>query len=77
MTEAIFRDVVKNVLQVEISDVDENLKFKDMEIWDSMTFMMLIVRTEEAFKITFTDEEIIELDCIKKAREIINRKMAK
>lgn len=70
-----FREVVKNVLQVEISDIDENMKFKDMEIWDSMTFMMLIVRTEEAFNITFTDEEIIELDCIKKAKEIINRKL--
>jgi acyl carrier protein len=77
MTEQIFRDVVKNVLQVEISDVDENMKFKDMEIWDSMTFMMLIVRTEEAFNITLSDDEIIELNCIKKAKEIINRKLVK
>ena len=75
MTEKTFKEVVKNVLQVEISDVDENLKFKDMEIWDSMTFMMLIVRTEEAFNITLSDDEIIELDCIKKAKEIINRKL--
>jgi acyl carrier protein len=75
MTEDKFREVVKNVLQIEISDIDENRKFKDMEIWDSMTFMMLVVRTEEAFNITLTDEEIIELDCIKKAREIIERKL--
>jgi acyl carrier protein len=75
MTEDKFREVVKNVLQVEISDIDENMKFKDMDIWDSMTFMMLVVRTEEAFNITMTDEEIIELDCIKKAREIIERKL--
>jgi acyl carrier protein len=75
MTKDKFREVVKNVLQVEISDIDENRKFKDMEIWDSMTFMMLVVRTEEAFNITLTDEEIIELDCIKKAREIIGRKL--
>jgi acyl carrier protein len=75
MNEQKFKEVVKNVLQIEISDVDENMKFKDMEIWDSMTFMMLIVRTEEAFKITLTDDEIIELDCIMKAKEIINRKL--
>ncbi|MCU0473982.1 MAG: acyl carrier protein [Bacteroidales bacterium] len=77
MTEQKLGDVVKNVLQIEISDVDENMKFKDMEIWDSMTFMMLIVRTEEAFNITLTDDEIIELDCIKKAKEIISRKLMK
>lgn len=75
MIDQKFREVVKNVLQMEISKVDENMKFKDMEIWDSMTFMMLIVKTEEAFNITLTDDEIIELDCIKKAREIINRKL--
>ncbi|TAL65610.1 MAG: acyl carrier protein [Bacteroidetes bacterium] len=75
MTEQKFREVVKSVLQIEMSDIDENMKFKDMEIWDSMTFMMLIVRTEEAFNITLTDDEIIELDCIKKAKEIINRKL--
>ena len=75
MTEQKLGEVIKNVLQNDISAIDENKKFKDMEIWDSMTFMMLIVRTEEAFNITFTDDEIIELDSIKKAKEIINRKL--
>lgn len=77
MNEQVLKEVVKNVLQIEISDVDENLKFKDMEIWDSMTFMMLIVKMEESFNITLTDDEIIELDCIKKAKEIIGRKLLK
>jgi acyl carrier protein len=74
MIEQKLNEVVKNVLQIEITDVDENMKFKDMEIWDSMTFMMFIVRTEEAFNISFTDDEILEFDCIRKAKEIINRK---
>jgi len=74
MNEEMLGKVVKDVLQIEISAIDENKKFKDMEIWDSMTFMMLIVRTEEAFKISLTDDEIIELDCVKKAKEIIERK---
>jgi acyl carrier protein len=77
MNEQKLKEVVKNVLQIEIAKVDENMKFKDMEIWDSMTFMMLIVKMEEAFNITFTDDEIIELDCIKTAKEIIARKQLK
>lgn len=77
MNEQKLKEVVKNVLQIEISDVNENMKFKDMEIWDSMTFMMLIVKMEEAFNITLTDDEIIELDCIKIAKEIIARKQLK
>jgi acyl carrier protein len=77
MNEQKLKEVVKNVLQIEISDVDENMKFKEMEIWDSMTFMMLIVKLEEAFNMTLTDDEIIELDCIKAAKEIIARKQLK
>jgi len=68
-------EVIKNVLQADISQIDETMKFRDMEIWDSMTFMILVVRTEEAFNIRLTDEEIIEFDCIKKAKKIINRKL--
>ena len=75
MIEQKFEEVVKNVLQLDITKIDENKKFKNMEIWDSMTFMMFIVRIEEAFNFTFTDEEILELDCIKTAKEIINRKL--
>jgi acyl carrier protein len=77
MNEQKLKKVVKDVLQIEISDVNENMKFKDMEIWDSMTFMMFIVRTEEAFNISFTDDEILEIDCLKKTKEIINRKEQK
>ena len=70
-----FGEVLRIVLQVDISEIDENKKFRDMDIWDSMTFMMLIVRTEEAFSIQFTDDEIIELDCIRSALEIIQNKL--
>jgi acyl carrier protein len=75
MTEQKLSEVVKNVLQMELKDIDEDTKFKDMETWDSMTFMLFIVRTEEAFGITLTDNEILELDCVRKAKEIINRKL--
>jgi acyl carrier protein len=75
MTEQKLSEVVKNVLQMELKDIDEDMKFKDMETWDSMTFMLFIVRTEEAFGITLTDNEILELDCVRKAKEIINRKL--
>lgn len=77
MIEQKLDEVLKTVLQTNLTHVDENMKFKDMEIWDSMTFMMLIVKIEETFDISFSDEEIIELDCIRKARELIIKKSPK
>jgi len=66
-------DVFKEVLQIDIAITDGKMKFKDMEVWDSMTFMMLIVKIEEAFNISLTAQEIIEIDCLDKAKEIIDK----
>jgi acyl carrier protein len=77
MTDIKLGEILQEVLHIDINKTDAHIKFKDMESWDSMTFMMLIVKTEEVFGITFSDQEIIDIDCIHKAREIIGSKINK
>jgi len=72
--DSLLNEIVSEVLGVDPKNVDENQKFIDMEIWDSMTFMIFIYAIEENFKITLTNDEILELDCLKKTKEIINVK---
>ena len=69
--EETLKSVFKEVLQIDMDNTDENQKFIDMEIWDSMTFMFFITSIEDKFKITLTNEEILDIDCIKSAKEII------
>lgn len=70
----LLNQIISKVLGIDPGNVDENQKFIDMDIWDSMTFMIFISAIEENFKITLTNDEILELDCLKKTKEIINVK---
>lgn len=68
-------DIIKEVLGINPKEIDEKMKFIDMEIWDSMTFMYFIMQIENVFQISLTNEEIIKMDCIKVAKEIIESKI--
>jgi acyl carrier protein len=67
-------EVIKNVFGTEPGNLNEDEKFNDMSIWDSMTFMRFIIEIEEKFNISLTNEEILEMDCIKKTVEILAEK---
>ena len=67
--------VLREVLHINTKEVDENEKFINMEIWDSMTFMFFITELEDKLEISLTNQEILDIDCIKSTKEIILRKL--
>jgi len=67
-------EVLKEVLHIDVVKTNEDEKFINMDVWDSMTFMFFIMALENKFNITLSNEEILEMDCITKTKEILNRK---
>ena len=51
----------------------EKLKYNDVPEWDSVGHMALISALEEAYKISFETDDIIEFSSYKKGKEILKK----
>ncbi len=68
------KEAFANGLGIDVSKVDNSLKYQGIEEWDSISHMMLISELEEMFDIEFETDEVIDMSSFKKAQEIISNK---
>jgi acyl carrier protein len=54
------KDIFCDVFERDDVDIKDELCANDIEEWDSLTQIQLIVEIEKAFKIKFTSSEIIK-----------------
>ena len=68
MTEESIKSTIKNVLedilQVQIERLDDNLTANDIDGWDSITHMMIINELENQLSIKFSLTDLVQLDNI-------------
>lgn len=63
------KQVISEVLNIPINDVKEDLAAGDVENWDSLGHLTVILGIEEAFNVKFQSEKIYELITVKKIQE--------
>ena len=68
---AIFRDVLENDKII----INENTTGDDIEEWDSLTHLQLVMAIEKQFKIRFTSSEIINFNNVGEMCEGISSKI--
>ena len=66
-------DILSKILLIEKNDISEDLTRKGIEQWDSMTHLVLISEIEQEFDITFSDEEIAEIQSVKDIESILKK----
>ena len=51
----------------------DNLKYQDIEAWDSVGHMTLVAALEDAFDIMLDTDDIIDLSSYEKGKEILSK----
>ena len=68
------RGVFVDALQLD-DDVDvENLKYRDIEAWDSVGHMALVAAIEDEFDVQFETEQVIDMSSFKVAVDMLKNK---
>ena len=75
MKEEQINNILKSVLNVSDDDISKDLGIHDVDNWDSLTHMSLIVEIENNFNIELTGDEIAEMVSFGKIKEILNFKL--
>jgi acyl carrier protein len=67
-----YQNVFTETLGIEESQL-ENLKYQDVDAWDSIGHMGLITALEETFSIMFETDDIIDMNSFAKGKEILRK----
>ena len=56
--------IIATALKIDIGTVSDTLKMGDIEQWDSVAHLDLVSALEEAFGLSFSAEEMMELTSV-------------
>ena len=68
-----YSEIFKKSLNIEGETLNKNIKYNEIDEWDSIGHMTLISALEEEYKITFETDDIIEFSSYKKGIEILKK----
>lgn len=64
-------ELLSEVLQVPAADIGEDLAMSDVEAWDSLKHMELIVALETAFDVQLTFDEIVAMRSVREIKRVL------
>ena len=66
--------LLAEVLQLPVTDVTDDLLMKNVDVWDSLKHMELIVSLETAFGRQFTFDEIVVMQSVREIKRVLEGK---
>ena len=73
MTEEKYQKAFIDGLDIDSSSDLKNLKFNDIEEWDSIGHMSLMSALEETFDISLETDDIVDFSSYEKGKEILKK----
>ena len=68
-----YSKIFKTALNISDDKLSENLKYNEIEEWDSIGHMTLIAALEEEYKINLETDDVIEFSSFKKGMSILKK----
>jgi len=68
-----YSEIFKTALNIGDDKLNENIKYNEIEEWDSIGHMTLVAALEEEYKITLETDDIIDFSSFKKGIEILKK----
>ena len=63
--------LLADVLQVPAASITDDLAMQDVEAWDSLKHMELVVALEDAFDRQFTFDEIVGMRSVREIKRVL------
>lgn len=67
-------NLLSEVLQIPVSTITEDLAMKDVDAWDSLKHMELIVSLEQSFGIELAFDEIVAMQSVGEIKRVLRER---
>ena len=72
--DAKVENVLSEVLQMPVTAITEDLTMKDVDAWDSLKHMELIVALEQSFDIQLSFDEIVAMQSVSQIKRVLRER---
>ena len=69
------KKIISETFQIKESSITSQTNMQDIDSWDSLTHMDLIVSLEDEFSIEFTADEIMAMTDVEKIEKVVVEKV--
>ena len=69
-------DLLADVLQIPTEKINDDLAMKDLDAWDSLKHMELIVALEQGFDVQLTFDEIVAMQSVREIKRVLAERSA-
>jgi acyl carrier protein len=67
------KEAFANALAISTDQVTDDLKYRGIPEWDSISHMVLISELEEEFDVEIETDDVIDMSSFQKAKEILTK----
>jgi acyl carrier protein len=71
MSQRTLESIFAESLNIPLDQVHDNLSYRSVAQWDSISHMVLVAALEKEFDIFMETQEVIDMSSVAKAREIL------